>query len=301
MTRLAPLPVYFARASLRGLRASPVTTSVSIATIGVALVLVGAFALMLGNMGRLVEGFGDALHVTVYLEDGLTAREREEIAARIATVEGVDAIKSVSKDEALRRFRQGVGRGVALLEGLERNPLPASLEVTLAPEWRTAEGLRAVVGSIDGLRGVAELAAGQDWVDGYARMLALLRGLALGVGSVLALAALLIVANTIRLAVFARRDELEILALVGASRTFVRIPLLLEGMLQGALGGALALLLLYGLYRLVLPGLAQGLALLIGSAEPEFFSLAQAVGLLGVGGALGVLGSAAALASGARA
>jgi len=292
---------YFVRTSFAGLRASPVTTAVAVITIAVSLVLVGAFALLLANMEELLGRFGDDLQVTAYLADGLSEGQIQELVRIAHTVEGVQGARIVSKQEALERFRAGVGRGSALLEGLGENPLPASIELTLAPEYRSAAGMARVVGSLQGLAGVSELASGQDWVEGYLRALALLRGIGWGLGLILALATLLIVANTIRLAIFARRDELEILALVGASRAFVNGPFLLEGVLQGAFAGVLALGLLYALFRLVLPGFEFGLELLLGGVAPRFFAPQEMVALLAGGAALGLVGSAAALAGGGRA
>jgi cell division transport system permease protein len=296
VSRLAVQLVYFARTALRGIAASPVTSTVSVATIGTSLVLVGAFGLLLANMRGLLDEFGDALQVTAYLEDGLTPDAQQELARVAATVEGVSAVRLVSEEEALERFRSGVGRGAALLEGLSENPLPASLELTLEPDRRSAAGLEIVVASLDGLPGIAELSSGADWVEGYLRALALVRGIGIGLGVILALATLLIVANTIRLAILSRRDELEILSLVGASRVFVSTPFLLEGLLQGAAGGLVALLALYAVFRLVLPGFEFGLELVLGGVTPRFFSPGEAAAVVLGGALLGLVGSAAALA-----
>jgi cell division transport system permease protein len=301
MSRIGVRLVYFVRTALSGLRQSPLTTGIAVITIGVALVLVGAFALLLANMEELLARFGDDLQVTVYLEDALAPEKVDELLRIARTVEGVESARVVTPAEALERFRAGVGRGSALLEGLEENPLPASLELTLAPASRSAQGMARAVGALEGIPGVAELASGQDWVEGYLRAIALLRGIAWGLGVLLALATLLIVANTIRLAIYARRDELEILALVGASRVFVSTPFLLEGLLQGALAGGLALLLLLALFRLVLPGFEFGLALLLGGVSPRFFAPHEMAALLAAGAALGLIGSAAALAGRSRA
>lgn len=297
MRRAAAQGLSFLRAALRGLSASPLTSGVAVVTIGVTLVLVGAFALLVANMQRLLDDFGDALHVTAFLEDGLPEDAQRQLAATAATVEGVTSVRLVSKQEALERFRNGVGRGGALLEGLSENPLPASLEIGLAPEYRSAAGLARVAGSLDGLPGIQELSSGQDWVEGYLRAIALVRGVGFGLALILALATLLIVANTIRLAVLSRRDEIEILALVGASRAYVGTPFLIEGLLQGVSGGLLALVLLYALFRLVLPGFEFGLELLLGGVEPRFFSPLEAAALLAAGAGLGLFGAGFALAS----
>jgi cell division transport system permease protein len=296
-TRVACL----ARSAARGLLASPGTSAIAVATIGVSLVLAGAFALLAWNMEELLRGVGDELRVTAYLQEGLGPERQQELAATARTVEGVASVRIVSKQEALERFRNGVGRGGAFLEGLDENPLPTSLEIALEPASRSAEGMRVVVTSLVGLPGIEDLASGQEWVEGYLRAIALVRGIGIGLGVILALAALLIVANTIRLAVLARRDELEILALVGASRAFVATPFLLEGAAQGAAGGLLALALLGALFRVVLPELEFGLALLLGGVEPRFFAAGEAAGLVAAGAGLGLVGSAAALSGSWRA
>ena len=300
MKGLLPKLAYFTRTAWRGLAASPLTSAVAVVTIAVSLVLVGAFALTLRNMEELLDRFSDDLRVTAYLEEGLKDAERERLAELVTTVEGVESVRLVSKQEAMERFREGVGRGAALLDGLGENPLPASLELTLVPERRSPGGMSIVVEALTGLPGIDDLASGQDWVEGYLRFVALIRGLAIGLGLILVLATLLIVANTIRLAVYSRRDELEILSLVGASRAFVSTPFLLEGLLQGGIGAALALTLLFALFRLVLPGFEFGLELVLSGAAPRFFSGAEALWLLAGGAGLGLLGSGAALAGGWR-
>lgn len=288
------------RSAIRGITGSAITSAVAIATIGSTLVLVGAFALVVANMEGVLERFGDALSVTAFFDESASLAVQRDIASTAATIEGVESVRLVSKEEALQRFRTGVGRGAQLLEGLTENPLPASLEITLAPAHRSAAGLDRVGGSLEGLPGLAELNAGQDWVEGYLRAVALVRGVSWGLASVLGLAALLIVANTIRLAVLSRRDELEILSLVGASRTFVNTPFLLEGLLQGLAGGAVALTLLYGLFRVALPGFEFGMELVLGGIDPRFFRPGEAVWILASGASLGLIGAGAALISESR-
>jgi cell division transport system permease protein len=299
MTPTAYKWIFFVRTAIRGISSSPVTSGISIVTIGVTLVLVGAFALLLRNMEELLDQFGDDLRVTAYLESEISGEALRALEDRVLAIPGVEEVETFSKDQALERFRASVGSGSALLDGLEVNPLPASLEISLTEDRRSAEGMEAVAGVIEGLDGVESLSAGRDWVEGYLRAVALVRAVGIGLGIILALATLLIVANTIRLGVFARRDELEILSLVGASRPFVQTPFLLEGIVQGAAGGAIALGLLYALFHLALPGFEFGLELLIGTA-PRFFSSREALFLVAGGAGLGLFGSAAALSGGWR-
>ena len=294
MSRRLEMAGILARTSWQGLRAAGFTGGIAVATIATALFMLGAFALVVVNMEGLLDDFGRELQITAYLEEGLSEAEAEELTLSVGTVEGVEAVAHVSKDEALERFREMAG-GAALLEGLEGNPLPASLNIYLRPERRTPEGLVVLQTSLDGLPGIEELAHGQEWVDGYARLAALLRVAGYALGFVLSLATLLIVANTIRLGLFARRDEVEILELVGASRLYVRTPFLVEGFVQGAMGGAIAALLLALAFGLLVPELRYGLAFFLGNAAPRFFDVGELSRLVGEGAALGVGGAGLAL------
>ena len=285
---------YFLRAALRGLRASSVTSAVCIATIAVALVPVGGLWIVTTNMERLLDQFGRDLRVTAFLAPGLPDEEVRELAARAETVEGVAAVELVTREEALERFRTRLGES-GLLDALDENPLPASLEIELAPAHRTAEGMRRVVGSLDGLPGLDELIGGAAWIEGYARALSLVRGGALGLGAVLGFATLLIVTNTIRLAVYARRDELDILALVGASRPFMGTPFLIEGAAQGALGGLIGLALLFAAFHATVPTVGDALELFLGWSDPVFLSLARSAVLVAGGAGFGIVGALAAV------
>ncbi|HSJ96244.1 MAG TPA: permease-like cell division protein FtsX [Myxococcota bacterium] len=294
MTALHQL-LYFVRAALRGLLGSPLPSVVSIATIAVAVIPLGGLMIITGNMRALLDRQGESSQVTAFLDVGLDADEETALARRAAALGGVARVELVTREAALERFRERLGGG-ALLEALEENPLPASIEVTLTDGAGRAESAGAVAAALRALPGVEEVAGGEAWVEGYARALALVRGAGLGLGVILALATLLIVANTIRLAVYARRDELDILALVGASRTFLRVPYLLEGVIQGTLGGLLGVALLYGVFRLAVPQLGDALELFLGWSEPRFLSPESIAALVTGGAAFGLVGAAVAVA-----
>lgn len=294
MSRVLCVAGILLRTAARGLQGSLATSVVAILTITVALVLVGAFGLLVGNMQGLLDRFGEQVQISVFLETDLSPKAQEQLRVRVEAIEGVESAALVSRELALERFRQSAG-GAALVEGLEENPLPASIEIALTRDHREPAEISSVANSVAVLPGVEELSHGQEWVEAYSRAASLVRTAALTIGGVLGMAALLIVANTIRLALYAREDELEILALVGASRSFIRIPFLLEGTAQGALGGAAAVGLLYAGFSLFLPQVQYGLALFIGNASPRFFAVLEAGRLIAGGAGLGMLGSALAL------
>ncbi len=300
MTRLGARLRYFLRTALHGLRGSPMTSVIAVVTIGVTLLLVGAFVLLVSNMERLLDRFGEDILVSAYLEADLSGEARRVLVERVQSAPGVEFVRLVTEEEAMQRFREGSAGQASLLEGLDENPLPASLEITLASESRSSEGLATLVAALEGLGGIDELGYGTEWVEGYARAMSLIRAIGTGIGVVLALATLLIVSNTIRLAVYARREEIEILRLVGAGRSFVSVPFLVEGFIQGSLGGVFAVALLYGFFRLLLPGLEGGLELLLGFAKPVFVGAEVVLALIVAGAALGTLGSGLALVEGSE-
>ncbi|MBW2390051.1 MAG: hypothetical protein JRG89_16700, partial [Deltaproteobacteria bacterium] len=162
MNRVGTVIFLLIRTALRGLQSSAMTSLAAVVTIAVTLVLAGSFALLVGNMRGMLERFGEDLQVTAYLESGLSLDEARLIAARVATVEGVHQVSLVTPEEAMSRFRQTAG-AAALLEGLDSNPLPASLEITLLPEHRTEQGVGVVEQALEGLPGISELAKGQEW------------------------------------------------------------------------------------------------------------------------------------------
>lgn len=287
---------YFVRAAIAGLRGSRLTTIVSIATIAVAVIPLGGLWVVTGNMRALLDQFGNELQLTAFLDAKVRSDAGRSLAARASSIPGVERVEFVSQEQALESFRARLGDST-LLEAIEANPLPASLAIALDSEHRTPVAVAAVSEALHALPGVEDVAGGETWIDGYARALRLVRSAGMGLGVVLALATLLIITNTIRLAVYARRDELSILALVGASRTFLRVPFLIEGLLQGAVGGLLGVGLLFGIFHVAVPQLRDALELFLGWSDPSFLSLRN-VGILVAGGAgFGFTGAAVAVAA----
>ena len=277
------------RTAFVGMRRSAGPTALAVMTIAVALLLGGSFGLVVANMSRLVAAANEQLEVVAYLEAGLAEEARDALRARAEAIDGVAAVVLVTPEEALARFRETAG--AAIVEGLEENPLPASLELALDEAGRTPEGIAAVRVALEPLDGIDEVAREGDWVEAYAGALAVVRTGAWVVGGVLALAALLIVASTIRLAMVARRDELEILSLVGASRSFVRAPFVLEAFVQGMLGGLLALGALWLGFGAATRSLGGALRLVLGDAEPRFYDGGEALRLVLAGALLGTIGA----------
>jgi cell division transport system permease protein len=278
-----------------GARRSLLIQVVAVGTIALSLLLVGAVELGALNLRRLATGWGHGVQMTVYLADDATPERGRQIASALTRLPGVLAVNSVSAHEAWERLKRAMGERADLLAGVEEGWLPGSIEVTLKPG--VADVLRAHP-AFERLRhsaGVDDVELLGDWA-GRLRALELLVDRAVwGVGLLVLCACLYIVAATIRLGLFARRDEIAIWKLVGATDGFVKAPFLVEGTLQGGLGATLAVALLYGLFRVAAPHVETVLGAWLAASPLGFFSPAQIGIALIAGMLLGLAGSSLAL------
>lgn len=263
----------------------------SIGTMAVSFVIVGIFLVITGNLGALVAEWKEQFQVTVFLEDGITGEQLALLRKRIQSERAVKGMTYTSKAEALQQFKRELQGKESLLEGLGENPIPASLQLRVHEPYQTPEALKQLTASLSRVEGVEDVMYGQEWVDRLSAVIRLLRVLGLGMGLGLGLASLLIVSNTIRLAVYARAEEIEVMRLVGASRLHVRAPFLLEGVIQGTLSAGLALLLLYGAYRAILWQLQVTPGQIFGIGVGSFLELRWAVLMVVSGAGVGAFGS----------
>ena len=282
---------FFLRQALSALGRSFGVTVLSVGTTGVALAVLATFAVIVTNLARVAAELGKEVEVSVYLAKSTAPESGNVLAKIVSDWPEVARARFLDAESAMREFEKSLGKDAILLEGLPRDVLPPSLELELVPRpWTSVEV--AVLGRrLAQLEGVQDVRYGQDDIEkvhallGYARVTAGVLGLAL------CLATILVVSNTIRLTVYARRDEIEIMSLVGATNAFVRAPFVLEGAIQGVLGGGFALALLVGLEELLEVGLERGLSYAYGPIELDFVPLSLLGWLLAAGFALGLVGS----------
>jgi cell division transport system permease protein len=237
MNRLA----YFVTEAWRGMWHHRSLTLTAIASLAGALLTIGVFLLFTANAQLALSTLGDRREVIVYLRD---AAGQEEIDALVSRMNGLYGRATfVSKQEAWDEFTRELG-GDELLKAVGENPLPASIRLKLRPEFLNFEAMERIADALAGEPVVEEVRFGGEWVRRLDQFSSSLARINLAVGIVVALGVLVVVANTIRLTVVARRELLRIMALVGASPGFLRAPLLVEGVLVAALAALLALGLL---------------------------------------------------------
>jgi cell division transport system permease protein len=224
--------------------------ALSMATIALALFVLGAFLIVTANLERLGSEWSSSADMSVYLSDSLTPADRSAIEGAL-TGDVVAGRVYVSKTDALARFRRTFADLASGMEGLGDNPLPASYEVTLRAGADAV--IDALVARVRQLPGVADVRYDRQWLSRLLSAVGVIRGIGLALGVLLAAGAALTVANVVRLALFARRDEIDIMQLVGAPQVYIRGPFVMEGTLQGGLGATVALIAL-GVVFLALRG-----------------------------------------------
>lgn len=258
----------------------------SIATISISLAILGAFALAWLELDARVADTARSLTLSAYLVREVDDEAAEQRARKLSDWSEVEAAHFLSSAAALAAFRRQLGDDAVLVEGLPADVIPPSYEVRPAEGRRTSRDAQALAERLVVLEEVEEVRWGAERFQRleFVRRAA---GIAFGVlGAALMLATISIIANTIRLTVLARRDELDVLSLVGATGSFIRAPFLIEGLLQGVAGGLLA-----GLWLILLDGaMTEALAQLMETGV-ELTVATWAPALAGVGAVLGLLGA----------
>jgi cell division transport system permease protein len=283
-------PVEAFRRAFTAMARSPYLTLTGTATIYVALLSMGLVAAALGAGERLLHAWAGEVKLSVYLAPGADLAQAGAAVAALAPGRSVESIPSA---EGLRRLAQGLGEEGRLLDGVGPDALPDCVEVAV-PGIGLAEA-RALSSRLRALPGVADVDYGTAWLERLDTFLrrARVAGLALLIG--LGLATAVLVSNTLRLAVYARREEIEIMKLVGATNAFVAAPFLLEGALQGVLSGGLAAATLLALQAALLPRLIALLGPLAALSPGAGLPLALPLGLVAGGAAIGLLASGLAI------
>jgi cell division transport system permease protein len=259
-------------------------------TIALALFVLGGFLAVTANLERLGAEWSNSAELSVYLKDDITPAERRALEGTIAPGELVATHEYVSKSEALSRFKQTFGDLAAAVDGVGGNPLPASLEVRLRPGPGVSNGVDALASRLRTMAGVADVRYDRQWLTRVLSAINVIRGIGWVLGSVLAIAAALTVANVVRLALYARREELDIMNLVGAPQAYVRGPFVMEGVLQGGIGALVALLALGGAFLALRGRYLMPLASALNISAIHFLPVGLCVLLVAGGMAVGCLG-----------
>jgi len=224
---------------------------IGLGTMVVSLLIFGTFLILFVNLDSWIQGWGRSLSASIYLQDGVNEADRDKVADFIRDIPGAQIKRFISKEGALRDLRKALGSESGLLDGLSDNPLPASFELVFEDADGQARDLQDIKRELEGMEGVGEVQYSEEWLKRIEGLMSLVGLVGFIIGGLLCLGVLFIVTNTIKLTIYARRDEIEILKLVGATDRFVKVPFLLEGAIQGMFAGLIALLILFSGYLLL--------------------------------------------------
>jgi cell division transport system permease protein len=231
---------YFLKEALRRTWASKRTSFVAVAMIAISLFVLGCFLLLSENLQRAVERWQGHSRVTVYLNSEITAEQQHAVDAFLASHQELAARRFVTKQEALARFKSYFTNLAEVAGNLEENPFPPSYEIELQPAIAQTRGFEALMTDVRKLPGVDQVQFDWEWTRRLRRIIEMLNIIGIAAGGVLAMAAAFTIANVIRLTMMLYHEEIEIMRLVGATERMIRGPFLIEGLLQGTIGGIVA-------------------------------------------------------------
>lgn len=274
---------YLLKEGLSGFRRAKLSMVAAVVTICISLLLLSFFSILLINANRVIEGLREKVELEIFLADYLTQEETATLQARIAALEAVRAVRYVSKEEAAEIFRQEFGEDIHRV--LDFNPLPASFKVFLNDGYKNLAGAEHVYQAAKAMKGVEDVIYRKSLLEMLDQRAQTFLWLALGIGVFIAVSAIFLVANTIRLAIYAKRRIIQTMKLIGATRMFIRIPFILEGLLQGVLGGILAAAIVFLAFQYLGQFLSIQLTELM-SVDQSAYGIIIAMGCL-----LGILGS----------
>lgn len=281
--------IYFLNKGFANILSHRFVHLISIGTISISILFVGVFLLLFLNVNSWVQQWGQALTMSVYLRPGIDAEAKKRIEAVLGDLAGAELRGFITPEMAKKDLIEALGDQAGLLDGLGDIEFPASFEIVFTDVSRHDIDPHEIKAELEGLDGVDEVQYSEQWIERFEGFLYVLKLVGAIIGILLCVAVLFITTNTIKLTIYARRDEIEISKIVGASDWFVKMPFLIEGAIQGLVSGLLALailLLIHSLFSL------QSFHLFgIPIIEVVFLSKGHAISLLGLSLALGLTGS----------
>ena len=282
---------YFWGETFRSLFRNRFMAIASVLTVTLSMFILGVFLSAVLNINHMASYLENQVEMTVYLKDGLTTDQVMGIGKYLKAQPGMKEIKFTNKDQTMKDFRERMGDQQGLLDAINGNPLPASYQMS----FQTPEQLKTAAEVVAKYQGVETVQYGKDIIEQLYKVAQVIRLSGIVLIIFLAGAELFIISNTIRLTVFARRREIQIMKYVGASNGFIRWPFLFEGMVIGFLGSGFASLILWEGYKTVVSEMAAAGLVFIPMIPLWPFMGYTTLIILAAGIVIGVMGSAISL------
>jgi cell division transport system permease protein len=277
--------------ALRNMKGNLFPNLTTIGIIAITILLFSTFSLIAFNLTSFLKNWEDKIEVIAYLRKEISSNEVAGLLEKVRLLRGVESVKYVSSSEAMAFMEAQLGPQKNLLDGVKPAVLPSSFEIQLKKDYRVTARIKELVSQLRPFQQIEEIQYGQEWVETFSVLVHILRMTQWILGGLLLAAMIFIISNTLQMTISSRREEIEIMHMVGANPSFIQIPFYIEGLLQGLFGAGLAMLGLLLLYKIfffyitpLMKGWLAGIAIL-------FLPYESIAWILSGGMVLGIFGS----------
>jgi len=274
---------YTIKEGFSGFKRARLSSIITIFTMTISLLLLGLFAIIYTNANQIIQSFRDKVEMEVFLSVEVDSAQTEQIEQTLLNTPGVASVIYISKDEAAKIFKKEFGEDIHSV--LDFNPLPASFKVRLLPEYKNSDSAKIIHAALSNIAGVDDVMYRKTLLEILDRRVKIFIGASAAIGVTLLIATIFLVSNTIRLTIYAKRKMITTMKLVGATRQFIRMPFLIEGMLHGLLGGLLSAGFIWSIIYVTQHFISTELSEFF-TVELYFYGILIIIGIL-----LGLLGS----------
>ncbi|MGB2869871.1 MAG: permease-like cell division protein FtsX [Bacteroidota bacterium] len=274
---------YVLKEGFSGFKRAKLSMVAAVVTIAVSLLLLSFFSILLINANTVVNSLRDRVEMEAFIGDHLSQDDITNLKIQIELLEGVQQARLITKEEAAAIFKEEFGEDIYKV--LNFNPLPASFKIFLKDGYKTSVSAERVFAQLKSLKGVDDVIYRKQLLEMLDQKAMTFLWFTFGIGVFIAVSSIVLVANTIRLAIYSKRKIIQTMKLIGATRGFIRTPFILEGLIQGVLGGGFAAAVVFVVFNYLERWVSIQLSDFVRVA-PVYYGV-----ILGVGCLLGVLGS----------
>jgi len=250
--------IFYYKRALQDIIDHKFLNAITIITIAISILIVSAFSLFFVNANEIINSWKKGIRIMAYLKPGVPEVKIPELKQKIKRINGIQDVRFIPKSKALQLLKKQMKRQSSLFENLKENPLPDAFEIRLIASSQNQDEVEIIATRLESFPQVDEVEYGKKWLGRFTNFFNLFRLIGYAMGGLFFMAAVLIVANTIRLMLYSRREEVEIMRLVGATDRFIKAPFYIQGLIQGAFGGIIGITILFITFMFISSSVDQG-------------------------------------------
>lgn len=282
---------YVMRRAFQNMKGNLFPNLTTIGIIGISMLIFSAFSLIAFNLTSFLKIWEDKIVIIAYLKKKISLNVVEGLLKNARQLEGVETVNYVSPFDAMDFMEGRLGHQKNLLEGIQPGILPSSLEIQLKKDYRNPTRIREVISQLKRFPQIEEIQYGQEWVETFSAIVHILRLTQWILGGLLLIGMMFIISNTLQLTISSRRDEIEVMHILGASPAYIQVPFYMEGLIQGFLGAGVSILSLFFLQKGFFLYIPQSIQTRLAGIPILFLPSETIVWILAGGMILGFLGS----------